>query len=172
MRVLRRPGLLDALAVLARLLTGGVWIWAGLAKITDPYGAALAVRAYQILPASVADAVGHTLPTLEVVVGVALVAGLLTRGAAVLSALLFLAFVIGISSVWARGILIDCGCFGGGGFDPDAADRYPWEIARDVALLAVSLFIVVAGNRRWALDRLLFRNTSTTSITTSTTEEA
>ena len=52
---------------------------------------------------------------------------------------LFVAFIIGIASVWARGINIDCGCFGGGGADPDAASQYPWEIARDVGLLAASL---------------------------------
>ena len=62
--------------------------------------------------------------------------GLLTRGAAVVSGLLFVAFIIGIASVWARGISIDCGCFGGGGYDPDAMSKYPWEIARDAALLA------------------------------------
>ncbi len=56
-------------------------------------------------------------------------------------------------------ILIDCGCFGGGGFDPNAADKYPWEIARDAALLAMSVLAAFVGNRRWALDGLLFRRT-------------
>ena len=73
------------------------------------------------------------LPILEVTIGTMLVLGLLTRGAAVVSALLFVAFIIGIASVWARGMSIDCGCFGGGGFDPDAKSKYPWEIARDTA---------------------------------------
>jgi uncharacterized membrane protein YphA (DoxX/SURF4 family) len=147
------------LAVLARLVTGVVWIWAGAAKLSDPYAAALAVRAYQLLPVGVADTVGHLLPTLEIVVGVALVLGLLTRGAAVVSALLFLAFIIGISSAWARGLQIDCGCFGGGGFDPHAASKYPWEIARDTALLLASVFLVLARDTGPGLDRLLFRRT-------------
>ena len=96
----------------------------------------LAVRAYQLLPGDGATTVGQLLPVLEVVVGTCLVLGLLTRGAAVVSALMFVAFIIGIASVWARGITIDCGCFGGGGYDADAASQYPWEIARDVGLLA------------------------------------
>ena len=99
---------------------------------------------------------GHLLPVLEVVVGAMLVLGLLTRGAAVVSALLFVAFIIGIASVWARGIEIDCGCFGGGGYDPDATSKYPWEIARDVGLLALSLYLVWLGRSRLALDNLLF----------------
>jgi uncharacterized membrane protein YphA (DoxX/SURF4 family) len=146
--------------VLARLLTGAVWIWAGAAKLSDPYAARLAVRAYQLLPVGLADTVGNLLPTLEIVVGLALVLGLLTRGAAVVSGLLFVAFIIGISSAWARGLQIDCGCFGGGGFDPNAASKYPWEIARDVALLLMSVFLVVVRDTGPGLDRLLFRRTS------------
>jgi uncharacterized membrane protein YphA (DoxX/SURF4 family) len=158
--VAQERSILGWLGVLARLITGGVWIWAGLDKISDPYGAVLAVRAYELLPADIATVVGHVLPTLEIVVGVALVVGVLTRFTAVVSLLLFIAFIIGISSVWARGILIDCGCFGGGGIDPDAASKYPWEIARDVALGLLSIFIFFFGNRRWSLDRLLFRSTT------------
>ena len=59
-----------------------------------------------------------------------------------LSAVLFVAFIVGIASAWARGLQIDCGCFGGGGTRPDASDEYPWEIARDVGLLLLSLWLV------------------------------
>ena len=144
------------LGTTARLVTGGVWIWAGVLKLPHPEESVLAVRAYQLLPGDSATPVGHLLPVLEVVVGVCLVLGLLTRGAAAVSGLLFLAFIIGIASVWARGIEIDCGCFGGGGYDPDAQSKYPWEIARDVGLLALSAYLVVQGRTRIALDNLLF----------------
>jgi uncharacterized membrane protein YphA (DoxX/SURF4 family) len=140
----------------ARLLTGGVWIWAGLAKLPHPEESVLAVRAYQLLPGDSAATVGHLLPVLEVVVGLCLVLGLLTRVAAAVSVLLFAAFIIGIASVWARGIEIDCGCFGGGGADPHAASKYPWEIARDLGLLLLSAYLVWQGRTRIALDNLLF----------------
>ncbi len=68
-----------------------------------------------------------------------------------------MAFIIGIASVWARGMEIDCGCFGGGGADPDASSNYPWEIARDVGLLLLSVFLVWQGRTRLALDSVLFR---------------
>ena len=47
--------------------------------------------------------------------GALLLAGLLTRGAAAVAGLLMLVFVAGIASAWARGLSIDCGCFGTGG---------------------------------------------------------
>lgn len=142
--------------LLARLVTGGVWIVAGGLKITEPDASIAAVRAYQLLPSSVAEVVGLALPAVELMVGLALVLGVLTRGAAVLSALLFVGFIIGIASVWARGIEIDCGCFGGGGAKADAASDYPWEIARDAALLAASLLVASLGRTRLALDSVLF----------------
>ena len=144
----------------SRLVVGVVWIWAGLIKLPDPAASVTAVRAYQLLPASAAEAVGRALPMVEVVVGVCLVVGLLTRISAAVSALLQIAFIIGIASVWARGISIDCGCFGGGGYDPDAMSQYPWEIARDAALLLMSAFLVVQRRTRWALDNVLFPSRS------------
>ena len=144
------------LGLIARLVTGGVWIVAGALKVTDPASSIAAVRAYELLPGSLVEPVGTTLPAVELVVGLALVVGAFTRGAAAVSALLFAAFIIGIASVWARGIEIDCGCFGGGGPKKDAASSYPWEIARDVALLAASCYLVVVPRTRFAVDNLLF----------------
>jgi len=143
------------LGIAARLVVGGVWIVAGVLKLPDPAASVRAVRAYSLLPEPIVPAVGHLLPVVEVVVGVALVLGLLTRGAALISAALFLLFVGAIASVWARGISIECGCFGGGGAAQDASSSYPLEIARDVGLLALSVFLVWTPRTRVALDRLL-----------------
>lgn len=147
------------MGLLLRVVVGGVWIAAAALKVADPAASVAAVRAYQLLPSNLVTPVGQLLPVLELVVGVMLVIGLLTRVAGVMSALLFVAFIVGIASVWARGINIDCGCFGGGGADPDAASKYPWEIARDVALLAASLFVAWLPSTRLSLDSLLFRRT-------------
>jgi uncharacterized membrane protein YphA (DoxX/SURF4 family) len=148
------------IGLVARLVVGGVWLWAGLLKVAEPEASVTAVRAYQLLDPSVAEVVGRTLPMVEVVLGVCLVLGLLTRFAGGLSALLLLAFIIGIVSVWARGIPINCGCFGDGGPDPDAFSKYPWEIARDVGLLALSLLLVWRPRTPLALDSLLYSTSS------------
>lgn len=145
-----------------RLVVGGVWIVAGALKLPDPAQSVAAVRAYQVLPSDLVTPVGQLLPVIEVVIGLMLVLGLLTRAAAVASAALFVVFIAGIVSVWMRGINIDCGCFGGGGANPDAASQYPWEIARDAALLAASLFLAWLPQSRLALDNALFRPTAVT----------
>ncbi len=144
------------MGLVLRLVVGGVWIAAGAVKLPDPGASVVAVRAYQALPPDLVAPVGQLLPALEVVIGSMLVLGLLTRGAAGLSAVLQVVFIVGIVSVWVRGIDIDCGCFGGGGYDPNAADAYPWEVARDTALLAASLWLVRPRRTRLALDNRIF----------------
>ena len=143
--------------VVARLVVGGVWVAAGLLKLPDPTESVRAVRNYRILPESLVPFVGHTLPVLEVLIGVCLLVGLLVRANAVVSCVLLTAFIVGIASAWARGLSIECGCFGGsGGTLGDYAARYPWEIARDVGLLVGSAWLVVRPRSPWALDNRLF----------------
>jgi uncharacterized membrane protein YphA (DoxX/SURF4 family) len=149
------------IALLARLVVGTVWVVAGALKLPDPAASVRAVRAYDLLPEAVVPTVGHLLPLVEIVVGACLLLGLLTRGAAALSTLLLLAFVVGIAAAWARGIQIECGCFGGGGADANAASAYPWDIARDLALAAASAWLVVRRDVRLALDSLLFAPVAT-----------
>jgi uncharacterized membrane protein YphA (DoxX/SURF4 family) len=144
------------IGLLARLLTGGVWVVAGALKLPDPTESVRAVRAYDLLPESIVPTVGHLLPLVEVVVGICLVTGLLTRAMGALSAVLFLAFIVGIASAWARGLEIDCGCFGGGGLEEGASSKYPLEIARDGGLLLLSMWLVIWPRSRWSLDSQLF----------------
>jgi uncharacterized membrane protein YphA (DoxX/SURF4 family) len=143
------------LGTVARLVVGGVWLVAGALKLPDPAESVRAVRAYRLLPEAVVPTIGHGLPILEILVGLCLVLGLLTRGAAVVSSLLLVAFIVGISSAWARGISIECGCFGGGGGSVNATQTYPWDIARDAGLLLASLYLVVRPTSTWSLDRVL-----------------
>ena len=145
-----------AAGVLARLVVGAVWVVAGVLKLPDPNENVRAVRAYEILPESLVTVVGHGLPVLEILVGLCLLLGLFTRVAAAVSALLLVAFIVGISSAWARGLSIDCGCFGGGaGPTENAQAKYPWELARDVGLLLLSVWLVWRPRTPLAADNRL-----------------
>jgi len=144
------------IGLLARLVVGVIDLLAGLSKFSDPAGNVRAVRAYRILPESMVPTVGHALPTIEIVIGGLLILGLFTRPMAILSGLFFLAFIIGISSAWARGLEINCGCFGNGGVPDDPQRQYAVDIARDVGLLLCSVWLVIWPRTRFALDNLLF----------------
>jgi uncharacterized membrane protein YphA (DoxX/SURF4 family) len=141
----------------ARLVAGAVWLVAGYSKFSDPAATVRAVRAYQLLPESIVPTLGHLLPVVEMAVGVCLLLGLLTRAVAVISALLLLVFIFGISSAWVRGLQIECGCFGGGGLKENAARGYAVDIVRDIGLVLVSAWLVGFPRTRLSLDSLLFR---------------
>lgn len=135
-----------------RVLMAVVLAYAGYSKVTEPLAAARAVRAYQILPESAVTPVGYGLPFLELVLALLLLVGLATRFSGLAAGLLMLVFIGGIASVWARGISIDCGCFGGGGQVAAGQTQYPWDILRDSGLVLASAWIALFPPGRFALD--------------------
>ena len=127
-----------------RLILGGVLLVAGALKVTDPYSSATSVRAYQILPVDLANLLGFILPFAEVAIGIFLIVGIWVRLNAIAGGALMIMFIIAIGQAWARGISLDCGCFGKGGLlDTDDLPvwNYTLEIARDIVLAAFAVYI-------------------------------
>jgi uncharacterized membrane protein YphA (DoxX/SURF4 family) len=134
------------LSLLARLLLGGVLLVAGGLKVTKPTDSANAVAAYKLLPTNIAHLLGYALPWLEVAIAVLLIIGIMVRPAAIAGGLIMVVFIGAIASAWARGLIIDCGCFGGGGeLDPSLASQvhrtYFIEIMRDLGLALCGLYL-------------------------------
>ena len=153
--VRRRTSWWPWVATVLRVGLGVVALVAGATKIGDLPASVRAVRAYELLPEALASAAGSALPFVEIVLGALLVTGLLTRWAALAFGLLLVAFAVGIASAWARGLAIDCGCFGGGGaIDPDDT-QYLVDLLRDVGLSAVAAVLVLRPSSRLSLDSAL-----------------
>jgi uncharacterized membrane protein YphA (DoxX/SURF4 family) len=136
------------------MVLGGVFLVAGGLKVIDPQSAVEAVRAYRLLPTSLETLVGWGLPFVEIALGLLLLAGIATRMVAAASAVLLLIFIGAVASAAARGLSIDCGCFGGGGEVAPGQTAYGVEIVRDVGLLLLALWLVWQPRSRFALDRL------------------
>jgi len=139
--------------LLARLILGGVLFAAGLLKYQHLDKSQMAVRAYELLPISVANFLGISLPFLEIATGILLVGGAATRIAAAIGGMLMLIFIAGISQAWARGLSIDCGCFGGGGQVAPGATNYLPEILRDTALALIAIYLFRYPQSKFGLDR-------------------
>jgi uncharacterized membrane protein YphA (DoxX/SURF4 family) len=144
--------------LLCRAVLAAVWLSAGVLKFRDASGTVRATRAFRLLPESLVPTVGHLLPVLELVIGACLLVGLLTRAMAVATAVLMVLFTFGIVSAWARGLEIQCGCFGGGGnVKIDATPGYIRDILRDLGLLMLSAWLVWHPRTWLSIDSLLFR---------------
>jgi uncharacterized membrane protein YphA (DoxX/SURF4 family) len=145
--------LMPWLGLLSRLVLGGVLLAAGLLKYQHLDKSQMAVRAYEMLPIAVANFIGIVLPFAEIGLGILIILGAGTRISAALGSLLMLVFVIGISQAWARGLSIDCGCFGGGGqVEPGTANYLP-ELLRDAGLAALGIYLFRFPQSKFALDK-------------------
>jgi uncharacterized membrane protein YphA (DoxX/SURF4 family) len=141
------------LTLLFRLILGGVLLAAGALKIGNLQKSAMAVRAYEILPVDLANFLGYALPWIEIGMGLLLIVGASVKICGLLGALTMLAFIIAIAQAWARGLSIDCGCFGGGGtIDPEDT-KYLSEIIRDIGLLTMGVFLYYYPKGKLSLDR-------------------
>ncbi|GDY32900.1 MauE/DoxX family redox-associated membrane protein [Gandjariella thermophila] len=152
------PRLLDAIGTLVRLGLAAVWLVAGGIKAADLNQNYLAVKAYRVLPDAWVSPVSAAQPFVELALGVLLLLGIGVRAVSVLSAVLLLLFIAGVAQSWARGLTIDCGCFGGGGQVSASQTRYPQEIARDVGFLALAVWLAVRPRTWLSVDGWLRRD--------------
>jgi len=144
---------LSWVSTLVRLALAAVFIIAGGLKVADPQASVQGVHAYQIVPSALEAAVGWGLPFAEIALGLLLVSGLFTRGLAIVAAVVLVSFMAAVVSAWARGLSIDCGCFGGGGRVAPGQAHYVEELVRDTWFCLLAVWLVICPRSRLSLDR-------------------
>ncbi|WP_290102898.1 MauE/DoxX family redox-associated membrane protein [Actinomadura sp. DC4] len=144
------------ITLVVRVALATILATAGYAKFSEAEGLQkVAVSSYRILPQGMVTPVALGLPVLEMALAALILLGFATRVMAVCVGLLFIVFIAGIISVWARGLSIDCGCFGGGGAVTKGQTHYLREIFRDLGFLVLAAWLMVFPRGKLALDRLL-----------------
>lgn len=144
------------ITVVVRVALAGILGVAGYLKFTEPQGLQkVAVESYRILPKSLVTPAAFGLPVLEMALAAMILLGFATRVMAICVGLLFIVFIAGIISAAARGLSIDCGCFGGGGAVGKGQTHYLGETFRDIGFLALAAWLMVFPRGRFALDRVL-----------------
>jgi uncharacterized membrane protein YphA (DoxX/SURF4 family) len=98
---------------------GGVFFLSGLSKLGVAAAFAIIIRSYEIpMPSWLVNGMAVGLPPLELGIGVWLLIGLFTRFSAIVASILNLIFMAGMVWAWSKGLIIDCGCFGGPQVNP------------------------------------------------------
>ena len=143
--------LLPWLGLAIRLAAAAVWLVAGAAKVGDLTHFHDQVTQYRLLPHALEAPFAYALPFVELLVGIYLLVGLLTRIAALAGCGLMVLFLIAQGQAWARGLSLDCGCFGTLTHEQVGAAT----ILRDVALGLPTLAMAIWPARRLSLDRRL-----------------
>lgn len=141
------------ITLLFRLILGGVLLAAGALKVGHLQKSAMAVRAYEVLPISIANLIGYSLPWIEIAIAIFLILGVFVKQSALAGGALMFVFILGISQAAIRGLSIDCGCFGGGGQVAAGKTKYLVEIFRDIGLMGIALVLAKFPRGKFGLDR-------------------
>jgi putative oxidoreductase len=137
--------------LLARVLIGGLFVWAAVTKLHDLPTFGTEIANYRLLPNGVVPWLAAALPGIEIVAGLLCLVGLWTRVAAGIVSAMLLVFIVAISQALVRHIQLHCGCFGG-------VDEATWStVWRDVGMLAPAWLVVWRGAGAWALEGVLSR---------------
>ncbi len=151
-----RAAVAPFVSLAARLVLAAVLAASGWPKLTDPDGTLRSVRAFRLVPEAFVPAFGYALPAVELALALLLLAGLVTRVAAFVTAGLLVMFVVGIAAAWARGLSIDCGCFGATGTTvADPVRGYVLDLLRDAALLTLAGWLAARPASPFSADRRL-----------------
>jgi uncharacterized membrane protein YphA (DoxX/SURF4 family) len=124
----------------ARVILGLLFLYASFDKIIHPAAFAEAVKNYQLLPPVLINLTAVILPWLELFLGLFLVLGIWTAGAALWSSVLMSVFLGTFLFNLARGLDVDCGCFSSS--NAGAPASVLWYLFRDSAFLALALFVL------------------------------
>ena len=151
MTATQRASVLDLASALARFGMAAVWIIAGIQKLDARMEMAQAIRAYGIFTPEWSEYLAFLIAPLEIVGGLLLLLGLFLREASAVAAVVLVLFMVGISQAWARGLVIDCGCFG---YDPNDVSQgmnYALTLLRDAFFLILTAWTIWRPYRRYAL---------------------
>ena len=130
-------------ALLLRFALGIIFLYAAWTKISRPWELfAMSIDSYELLPLKWVELVARTLPWFEAAVGVLLIAGIFLRSAAVATTLLLGVFFGLMVRAYAKGMQINCGCFGAG-------EVISWKtLLRDGSMVAAA--VALATMSFWA----------------------
>ena len=137
--------------LLLRLIVGVTFVYSSYDKVLYPHAFAIAVRGYQIIPVSLSNLFALAVAWAQLIAGILLIVGLLTRQAAGAAFLLFGMFVVALVTVAVKGMVIDCGCFSSEG----GSQTGPILIVRNVLMMAACVVIARYDRGEFSLQRLI-----------------
>ncbi len=133
--------------LLVRLLVGGVFVYAGAPKTWETQDFARDIQHYSIIPWSdLVILLAVYLPWVELFAGLAVVFRRLYLGGLIAIVGMMLIFTGALTSAWARGLDIKCGCF-----KEEKASiltHFPELLARELSILAGAAILLGAEARR------------------------
>ncbi len=123
---------------------GFLLVFASLDKLIYPAVFAQSVENYQVVGAGLSALTAMWLPSFEAVVGLMLIVGVWRRTAAFLNAGLMGVFLILVVQAFARGLDIQCGCFGA-----YSESIGMWKLLENIGLTVAAILLYWLETKRF-----------------------
>lgn len=131
--------------LLVRLVLGAIFLYAGATKIADPQVFADSIASFRVVPTQLIGLLALGLPPMEVLLGLMLILGWRVRSAAFCVGMLTVVFAIALGQALARGLEVDCGCFGAG--QPSRFKTW-MSLGRDLVLMVGAAWLYITEANR------------------------
>lgn len=132
-----------------RLVLGFVFIFAAIFKVVDAQGFSQSIYNYKLMPDLTINALSIVIPWIELVAGLLLILGISVKENSLILSSLLLIFIIAISISLARGLNIECGCFG----TVSGAKVGLLKIFENVGLFIVGLILIKFDSKFLSLSK-------------------
>ncbi len=141
-------------SIALRLLVGCVFIVAGIGKITDTNHFANEITNYNLLPIEPINIIALVMPWLELCSGLLLIFGVRLKANSVIISAMLIVFILAAFSAIARGLDINCGCFG-----KTTEKKLGWEkVFENLGLLTATLLIFFSKPNKFTFDAVFESN--------------
>lgn len=101
--------------IFSRAVLALVFIYAAIGKITDPEAFAQSIINYKLFPVFAVNVIAIVIPWIELTAGILLLFGITVKENIIIINTLLVLFIILVAISMARGLNIDCGCYGARG---------------------------------------------------------
>lgn len=130
LQLIRNP----RVVLVAQIWIGLVFLAAALGKISDPAAFAKQIHYFRLVPGGFENTVAIMLPWIELIAALSLLLRAHPRSGAIVTAGFMVMFVVVVAVALARGLDIECGCFG----TSDASRTGVAKLLENIGLLALA----------------------------------
>ena len=132
-----------------RMFLGFIFIFAAITKVTDLEGFSQAIYNYKLIPDFLINFLAIIIPWIELVAGILLAFGISVKENSVIFSGLLVLFIVAIGISLARGLNIDCGCFG----TIDGSKIGLLKILENIGLLLLSLILIKFDSKYLSISK-------------------
>jgi len=122
-----------------RVFLAFVFIYAAVFKIAEPSDFSQSIANYKLMPDNFINILAIILPWIEISAGLLLLFGVAVKENSIIISGMLIVFIIAIGISLARGLDIDCGCFG----TADGDQIGLIKLLQNIGLLIIGIILII-----------------------------